>query len=205
MGTKSHLTLFLAFIMGGATFAHAHTIPGPGPSDPAAPSPTYDLPPEPQERILREGLMLGFAVGGGWVRSGQGSQGGYAFSVDAGGTVTPHLAVMFEYQSISKNLDNFSSINHSVVGGAVQLFFQDFFWARAGMGIGFMRDDRRAIIGTDRARAPAITLGIGAEPLQTTGGFALDMQLRFSAARYPGGIKPTIASHLAFLLGMNWY
>ena len=198
-------TLFLGLVLGGARLAVAQPIPGAGPTDPSAVSPAYTLPPEPQERIERQGLLLGFGVGGGWIRSGQGSRGGYAFSVDVGATINPRLGVMFEYQSLSKNLDNFSSVNHSVVGGAVQLFFQDYFWARAGMGIGFMRDDRKAIIGSDRARAPAFTLGLGAEPLQTTGGFALDLQLRFAVARYPGGAKPTTASHLGFLLGMNWY
>jgi hypothetical protein len=173
--------------------------PGYGPYPTA---PQYGLPPEPETRIRRRGFALGVALGGGGVRFDNGSHNGLAFAFDIGATLNQNVALLFDYSFVTYALAE-ANERHTIYGGVAQMFFANFLWAKAGLGIGRLTMDDELGIRLDQTESSlAVILGLGAEVVQTTGGFALDLQLRFAGSSYRDA---GITTNTAILVGFNFY
>ena len=97
---------------------------------------------------------------------------------------------MFDYSFVTYALDQVTE-SHTVIGGVAQLFFARFLWAKAGLGIGRLTQDDDFGNRVDQTESSlAVLLGIGAEVVQTTAGFALDLQLRFAGSSYELPVSP---------------
>jgi hypothetical protein len=167
------------------------------------PAPYYALPPEPAPRIRRSGLVLGLAVGGGSVNvEGEGNASfGVGFSI--GAMLNRKVGLLFDYSSLNHQYDAFTDESHSIVGGVVQFFVADIFWIKGGIGMGQLSasDTWGVEIGSTE-RSLAGIAGAGVEVLQTSSGFALDLQLRFAGASYRD-IGATY--NTALMIGFNIY
>jgi hypothetical protein len=170
----------------------------------AYPAPRY-YPPPPQgyERINRSGLVLGFAVGGGSVRFKDEGDSGFAYTFDLGGMVSNNVALLFDVSSLSHAVSSWEDESHTIVGGVVRVFFLRFLWAQAGLGVGHLAisDDWGYVTDSTESSLAGI-LGAGAELLQTTGGFSLDVQLRLAGASYQYVGR---AVNTSLLVGFNFY
>jgi hypothetical protein len=170
----------------------------------AYPAPRY-YPPPPQgyERINRSGLVLGFAVGGGAVRFEGEGDSAFAYTFDLGGMVSNNLALLFDVSSLSHAVSSWEDESHTIVGGVVRVFFLKFLWAQAGLGLGHLAiSDGWGYVTDSTESSLAGILGAGAELLQTTGGFSLDVQLRLAGASYSGIGR---AVNTSLLVGFNFY
>ena len=171
---------------------------------PAAPQ-YYPPPPPPRsgDRIERGGLVLGFAVGGGAVRFKDEGDNGFAYSFDLGGMLSNNLALLFDVSSLSHAVSYSEDESHTIFGGVLRVFFLKFLWAQAGLGFGHLAiSDAWGYVTDSTGSAAAGILGAGAEVLQTTGGFSMDLQLRVAGASY-SGIGRAINTSLMF--GFNFY
>jgi hypothetical protein len=170
----------------------------------AYPAPQY-YPPPPRgyERIHRSGLVLGFALGGGSVRFEDGADGAFAYTFDLGGMLSDDLALLFDVSGLSHAANSFEDESHSVVGGVLRVFFLKFLWAQGGLGVGHLAvSDGWGYVTDSTESSLAGILGAGAEVLQTTGGFSLDVQLRLAGSSYRevGRVINT-----SLLIGFNFY
>jgi hypothetical protein len=165
-------------------------------------APQYALPPEPETRLRRSGFAVGVAIGGGGVNFDNGGDQGLAFALDIGASLSQRLALMFDYSSVTYGV-SIGNESHWVVGGVAQLFFARFLWAKAGLGMGRLTLSDTAGTRLDATEASlAVLLGFGAEVVQTTAGFALDLQLRFAGASYRDA---GFTTNTALLIGFNFY
>jgi hypothetical protein len=184
------------------------TYPGAPPTGygayPAQPAPQY-YPPPPQggDRIHRGGLMLGFAVGGGAVRFSDEGRNGFAYTFDLGAMLNNNLALLFDVSGLSHGAGYSEDESHTIVGGVARVFFLKFLWAQAGLGLGHIATSDAwgyTIASTESSLAGIV--GAGAELLQTTGGFSLDVQVRVAGARYQDVGR---AINTSLLVGFNFY
>lgn len=162
------------------------------------------MPPSPGERIIRDGFVGGMGLGAGWIGGGGETYRGIAFAATAGFMVTPQIAALADFHLVAKQVTPYASLSHSAAVAAVQVFFADYFWVKAGLGGAWLSASAGSAYETTGAR-PALLFALGAEPLQTTAGFALDVQLRVMGARYQGPTGRLTASNVSLLLGANWY
>jgi hypothetical protein len=164
--------------------------------------PTYALPPEPEMHLRRSGFAIGVAIGGGNVHFDQGSNNGLAFTLDIGASFNSQMAAMFDYSTVTYAVDEFNE-SHSVIGGVVQLFFARFLWVKAGLGLGRLSQSDQFGNRTDATEHRLAGIGgIGAEVVQTTAGFALDLQLRLAISSYRSA---GLTTNTAILVGFNFY
>jgi hypothetical protein len=174
--------------------------PGPYPGA----SPYYPPPPAEPYGIRRGGLVLGFALGGGGINFQDGSDRGFAYSFDIGGMLNNNMALMFDVSGLSHAVSSFEEESHSIFGGVLRVFFLRFLWAQAGIGLGELSTSDGWGYTTDSTgSALAGIFGAGAEVLQTTSGFSLDLQLRVAGARYGSDVGRVI--NTSFLIGLNFY
>ena len=110
---------------------------------------------------------------------------------------------MFDYSSVTYGVE-LGNESHYVLGGVAQLFFSRFLWAKAGLGMGRLSlEDPASGTRLDATeRSLAVLLGFGAEVVQTTAGFALDLQIRFAGSSYEDAGTTT---NTALLVGFNFY
>jgi hypothetical protein len=169
----------------------------------AAPAPTYALPPEPEERVDRRGLVIEVAGGSGGVfDKGDGTFGiGYGLAV--GGTLSPHFVAMFDMSSLTFAEAGGARASHAVFGGVLQAFIGSRFWVKAGGGMGQLALDNSfgfALAADERTIAGIA--GIGVEVYQLQPDFAIDVQVRVAGGKYSrhGNIFNGAA-----LVGFNWY
>jgi hypothetical protein len=167
-----------------------------------SPPPQYALPPEPETRLRRSGFAIGVAIGGGGVRFDAGSHSGLALTFDIGASLNQQMALMFDYSMVTYAVDEFNE-SHAIIGGVAQLFFARFLWAKAGLGMGRLSQSDQFGNRTDSTEnSLAVILGLGAEVVQTTAGFALDLQLRFAGSSYKDA---GLTTNTALLVGFNFY
>jgi hypothetical protein len=171
---------------------------------PAVVPPPYSLPPSPGDRIPRDGFVAGAGIGLGSLRAANESFRSWAFSAMVGGMLSPRLALLLDYHFLSRQLDSFTSLSHSGAVAAAQLFVFDYFWAKGGLGIAWLAASQGSAWDTSGV-APAFLLAAGAEPLQTTDGFALDVQVRLLGARHRAATGALVGTNFVVLLGFNWY
>ena len=188
-----------------ATHRRQYPPPGypPPPGYGAYPAPYYALPPENPTRIRRNGFTLGLAIGGGSVHFQDEPHAGFAFQFGIGGMLNRQVGVLFDYSTISHDVASVQSESHTIFGAVAQLFLAEPLWIKAGLGVGRMTatDDWGTVL--DRTEQSfAFIGGVGFDVLQTTSGFALDLQLRFTGASYKDA---GFTSNTAVLVGFNFY
>jgi hypothetical protein len=123
-----------------------------------------------------------------------------ALDIHLGGMLTPHVALMFDGSAISHSFDDGSTLTHVVDTLAVQLWASEWFWLKAGVGIGRLSvsDNGNAPLRSDTR--PAAMLAIGLELFQGRSS-ALDVQLRGAATSFSDGTLTNSSIHI----GYNWY
>jgi hypothetical protein len=161
------------------------------------------LPAPAPDRIRRSGLTLGFGIGPGRISGGGSSDGGFAFDFHIGGMLAPDLALVFDYSGVQRNLNDFQDREeHSIATVALQHFLMRLLWVKAGVGFGTLSVvNAYGYAGSYSESSLAATLAAGVEVLQTTGGFAIDVQARMAGSRY----NDTTVTNGALMLGFNWY
>jgi hypothetical protein len=167
------------------------------------PAPYYGLPPEPTPRIRRDGLVLGLALGGGSVLVEGEGNASFGFGFNIGAMLNRKVGLLFDYSSLNHQYDAFTDESHSIIGGVVQFFVADMLWIKGGIGMGQLSaSDAWGVTFAQTERALAGIAGAGIEVMQTTSGFALDLQLRFAGASY----KDIGATYnTALMIGFNIY
>jgi len=175
----------------------------PPPGYGAYPAPYYALPPENPTRIRRNGFTLGLAIGGGSVHFQDEPHAGFAFQFGFGGMLNRQLGVLFDYSTISHDVSSVQSESHTIFGAVAQLFLAEPLWIKAGLGVGRMTaTDGWGTVLDRTEQSFAFIGGVGFDVLQTTSGFALDLQLRFTGASYKDA---GFTSNTAVLVGFNFY
>jgi hypothetical protein len=190
----------MILVLGSASSAHAQY---------QAPPPGYGYPPPPPPRrmgMYRDGLVIGFAVGGGDISASNcpACGGGFAGEFHIGGMLNPRLALMADFWGIAHSYDDGAggaTLTNSMVTAAIQYWVADQVWLKGGIGGAriTLSDANGNAYGSSEG-ALALLGAAGVEVLQV-GNFALDLQFRLGYGAYSGGG----ATNVAFLVGFNWY
>jgi hypothetical protein len=173
-----------------------------------APPPRYGYPPPPPPRhygMYRDGLVLGFALGGGGISASNCAPGfcGGAISGEfhVGGMMAPNLALLFDLWGNAKGIDGTDgSFSQTFWSAALQYWPANIFWVKGGLGIAHVQISSNSQGLLDDETALGLMLGAGVEVLQA-GNMALDLQFRFGHGFYDGGGL----NNYAFLVGLSWY
>jgi opacity protein-like surface antigen len=203
LGTRLILGVGIATLLalGSASVAHAqYQAPPPGYY---APPPRYGYPPPPpRSGMYREGIVVGFALGGGGI-SGNCAVGycGGALSgeLHIGGMLNPRLALMFDLWGNARDINGTSdTFSQTFWTAAAQYWVLDMLWVKAGLGISHVQVSDVYGPYTDDT-ALGLMLGGGVEVLQVAN-MALDLQFRLGFGFY----NPSLDNY-AFLVGLSWY
>jgi hypothetical protein len=169
------------------------------------PPPGY-YPPPPPRGMYRQGLVLGFGLGGGAISASgcdDGSCGGaFALAFDIGGMLNPQTALVFDgfinFHGIPQT--DIVAINE-IYTAALQFFVTDILWIKGGAGFGNYQQTSDSVgrIGSDSGFA---VLAAGGVELVQSYNFALDIQLRLGHAFYSTAKDMT---NFGLLIGVNWY
>jgi hypothetical protein len=158
--------------------------------------------PSPSRGFYRSGLVIGFGLGVGDISADDcgtcGGAGGLEFHI--GGMLTPRLAALFEVWGLGRPVDGGGTLTNSIATGALQLWLNDFFWLKGGIGVGTIRLSSSGGYNIDDESAFGVSFAGGFEVMQAPG-FALDLQLRFAHMSYAFNG----ANNLALMVGFNWY
>jgi outer membrane protein with beta-barrel domain len=192
-------------VLGSSSVAHAqYQAPPPGYY---APPPRYAYPPPPpppprRYSVYREGLVVGFALGGGGI-SGNCSIGYCGGAVSGefhiGGMINPRLALMLDVWGNVRDVNGTdSSFSQTFWTAALQFWPADILWLKGGLGISHVQvSDTFGPYQDDTALG--LMLAAGVEVVQI-GNMALDLQFRAGFGFY----DPTLNNY-AFLVGLSWY
>lgn len=174
----------------------------------APPPPSYYPPPPPPRGMYRDGLVVGFGLGGGKISADNcGIVCGGAFMLDLrlGGMVNPRLALMGDYWGAFRSFGDASgdgSTVHSILTFAAQYWVTDMVWIKGGIGGGRMQlVDETAGVLVGEETGFAVQGGAGIELVQSHN-FALDLQLRLGRGFYSEGGD---VNSFALMVGFNWY
>jgi hypothetical protein len=192
-------------VLGAASTAHAqYQAPPPGYY---APPPRYGYPPPPPPRrygMYREGLVVGFALGGGGIASSGCAPGycGGALSGEfhLGGMLNPRMALMGDVWGNIRGIDGTDgSFSQSFWTLALQFWPVDIFWVKGGLGISHVQISSDSLGLLDDETALGLMVGAGLEIVQV-GNMAVDLQFRFGHGFYDQPLN-----NYAFLVGLSWY
>jgi hypothetical protein len=209
--TRLFLGLGLATIvlLGGSSIAHAqYQAPPPGYyAPPPGYGGGYPPPPPPRYRyhVYREGLVLGFALGGGGITGNcaPGYCGGaIAGELHIGGMLNPRMALLFDLWGNARTIDGTGgdgTFSQSFWTAALQYWVADIVWIKGGLGISHVTVDSDSQGNLDDETALGLVLAAGVEVLQV-GNMALDLQFRFGHGFYDVSLN-----NYAFLAGLSWY
>jgi hypothetical protein len=177
-------------VVGSASAAHAQYRARP-----------YYAPPPPPRGVYRDGLVFGFAVGGGSIIADNCTNcgGGGALELHLGGMINPRLAVMGELWGIGRPTND-GTLSHIIYGVAVQYWVADILWLKGGVGGGSISFQDSVTGQSVGESALAFSGGLGVELVQSWN-FAFDLQFRVAHTLVSDGG----ASNLALLAGFNWY
>jgi hypothetical protein len=196
------LVVFLVMSVAGSREAHAQGhYAGPPPG--ARPYGVY-----------RSGLVVGFAVGGGSMAlncDSCDSLGGLAAEFHIGGMVAPRLALEFDVSTVvhpfSQN-EGGGSLSSNFGAVALQYWVHRMWWIKAGLGVGDLQTSDQSGYTVDQSKAGfGVLLAGGVELLQTYH-FAMDLQLRLTAASFSDVTvdgNSAVVSNVSLMLGFNWY
>jgi hypothetical protein len=186
-------------LLGATSVAHAQYQPGY-----YAPPPRYGYPPPPPRHygMYRDGLVLGFALGGGGIEGNCAigyCGGAVSGEFHIGGMLNPRMALLLDVWGNIRNVNGTdSSFSQSFWTAAMQFWPTDILWLKGGLGISHVQvSDAFGPYQDDTALG--LMLGAGVEVLQV-GNMALDIQFRAGFGFY----NPTLDNY-AFLVGLSWY
>ncbi|HEY0709873.1 MAG TPA: hypothetical protein VGG33_23875, partial [Polyangia bacterium] len=163
----------------------------------------YSMPSEPESTLDRRGFVLEVGMGAGGVFDEEEGFFGIGYDLAAGGAVSRELAGLFSYSTVTIGLGDGDRATHAVFGGALQYFFAQRFWVKAGAGIGQLSTKNTWGLTLDATeRAFAAMFGLGVEVYQQSPNFALDLQLRTASAFYE---EAGTIMNGTVMLGLNWY
>ena len=154
-------------------------------------------------RVRRNGFTLGLAVGGGSVHFDEEAHMGLALQFGIGGMLNRQVGLLFDYSTVSRQVDSFATESHDIFGGVLQLFLTEFLWVKGGIGLGRLSLSDGWGFEIDRTeRSLAGIAGVGVDVIQSPSGFALDLQLRFVGSSYE---DVGFTSNTSVLVGFNFY
>lgn len=167
-----------------------------------------------QPRPARQGLMIGFGLGGGELScedvstSGSGPCDGVteAGSIDAhlGIMLSPRLAIMGDIWAMGHTEDQLT-VSQTITTAAAQLWLTPRLWIKGGIGVAHARFNYDGVIvevESSSETVPAGMLAVGYE-LMHRPRFALDVQLKGGTGIYDEG--DTQAHNAALSVGLNWF
>jgi hypothetical protein len=190
-------------VLGAASTAHAqYQAPPPGYY---APPPRYAYPPPPPPRrygMYRDGLVLGFALGGGGIQGycDIGYCGGaLAGELHIGGMMNPRTAIELDVWGNARGINGTDSdVSQTFWTGALQFWATDLLWLKAGLGASHVQVSDVFGPYADNT-ALGLILGGGVEVVQA-GNMALDLQFRAGFGFYDRTL-----TNYAFMIGLSWY
>jgi hypothetical protein len=182
--------------------------PPPQPGYGYPPPPGYGYPPRPppaSRLSRRDGLALGFAIGGGGISATNCTSCGAGFATDfhIGFMLQPRLALLADvswiYRDHQDALGGSNTLSNVLITGAAQFWILNRLWLRGGIGEG--RIHHTDWLGAnDSESALAFSAAVGFELIQAST-FGLDVQYCGGYAFYTGGG----ATNGGLLIGVNWY
>jgi Outer membrane protein beta-barrel domain len=191
--------------------------PPPGYAPPPPPPPAYQPPPPryygygyPRPRVYREGLIIGFGLGGGGITSpdqngvpcGDACGGAFAFEGHLGVMLNPRLGIMGDFWVNDHPISNSdSSTVQSIYTLALQYWVNDIFWLKGGLGGGHISVTSASAgdLGSDSGFA--LMGAVGIELVQSPI-FALDLHLRVGHGFYS---PDPDATNWALMVGFTWF
>jgi hypothetical protein len=163
---------------------------------------------QPHASSDRDGLMIGFGIGGGEAQcSGEACNGvTEAGSIDAhvGTMIRPRLAIMGDAWVMMHTEDRLT-LTHGIFTVAAQLWVTDRLWVKGGLGgaRASYRYDGVLVNATDRTETvPGVMAAVGVELIRSKT-FALDAQLKGGTGFYDD--DTTRVHNAAVSIGFNWY
>ena len=200
-----------AFVVCGVVLAAAAAYAQPGTYYPPPPPPGqygyYAPPPPPPPGPIRDGLVLGFGLGGGAIscEDCDDSLGAAGGEFHIGGMLTPQLALLFDASVLIHELENTNgaTLSQVVNVGALQFWPTSRIWIKGGIGFGRMEvtDSEGYAVGRSEVGG-AVMVAAGIELYQNSA-FALDVQGRFASVKYDD-FDQNITNG-SILVGFNWY
>jgi hypothetical protein len=151
--------------------------------------------------------VIGFGIGGGGIATsncGDGFCGGaLSGEFHIGFMVTPRFALMGDFWGNIHPIDDAhggGSTTTSIDTIAAQIWLNDFFWLKGGIG-GAQFDISDNALGVDHETGFGILAGAGLEVVQSPF-FAMDLQLRYGRGSFSTG--PDV-NNWALMAGFTWY
>lgn len=182
---------------------------------PPPPPPGYNPPPPPQTYAAPPTLRSGFTIGAGL---GMGSLslsddigdigdfGSGFFELHAGGMINPRLALLIElWGSIHSDETEDRSLTQGNAGIAIQWWATEKLWLKFGLGTSRLEENSLAFgdeIGSAEGAAALFAAGY---ELVHHPKWALDLQLRGTAAGYQDTADNLTASSGSLSLGFSWF
>ncbi|HVZ73995.1 MAG TPA: hypothetical protein VHJ20_16560 [Polyangia bacterium] len=170
------------------------------------PPPGYYPPPPAYYPRYRNGLVVGFAIGGGGISASDCLPGycGGAFSGEfhIGGMLTDRLALEGDIWGNVRGVSGTDgSLAQTFWSAALQFWPIEPLWLKGGLGIAHIPGDDAAAINDETALG--LMLAAGVEVVQIRN-FAFDIQLRFGHGFYSDADGGGLTNY-ALLFGFNWY
>jgi hypothetical protein len=177
-------------------------------------SPGLQPMPDPDARSRREGLMLGFGVGGGNISAECAADAGDvcdevleagSFSGQIGLMIAPRLGVMLDVWPMVHHED-LLTITHVITTAAAQYWITPALWIKGGIGGAHARFHYDRLIFPDYDEqtdtVAAVMVAAGYE-IYAKRNLAIDLQLRGGTGFYE---EDEVKGHsAAFQVGFNWY
>jgi len=167
----------------------------------------YAPPPPYYARPAREGLVLGFGIGVGFVEAsdcGDLCGAGFAGEVHIGGMLNPRAALMFDgWTNIHPISGTDGQTTSTIFAGALQYWLTDIVWLKGGLGLG-NTNISSASGGTLGDATGFAVMGAAGVEIVHYWTFALDLQLRL-AHTFHSEAEGGAVDDVAFMAGFNWY
>ncbi len=168
--------------------------------------PGYAQPGYTMAPAVRQGFLIGFALGGGSMNCqdcpDEDALKGLGLEFHIGGLLTPSLGLMFDGSGISHQFEDEASLVQAVSTIAVQFWVVPQFWLKVGFGRGQLSaTGKQGEMIWESESGSAALFALGFEIIHSDT-FGLDIQLRGATVEYDHYDTFTNGS---LLLGANWY
>ncbi len=156
----------------------------------------------------REGFTIGASIGFGNIEFTELDSGSGTYNVDSGffelhfgGLLKPRLALLVELWGTLADEEDPEAVNQRHAGLALQYWASSRFWIKGGLGSSRIDDDWR----TGAQRKGFAAFGALGYELITKTKYAIDLQLRLTAADYHHEFDELSTSSTSAQLGLSWY
>lgn len=153
----------------------------------------------PAEAVERQGLVIGFSLGGGVITcDGCDNLGSFGADFHIGGMIGDRLAVLGEGYVLAHPEDG-STLSSTIGAGALQFWPSETFWIKGGAGVGQLEvDSGKFSLRSESAFAVMAAAGVEVVRGHT---FVLDVQGRWGTTFFSDGSVNNFSAHVGF----NWY